>query len=33
MKDKITNSFVGVIKENPVYASFAFRPRDSIMEE
>jgi hypothetical protein len=33
MKDKITSSFVGVAKNNPVYASFAFRQRDSIIEE
>jgi hypothetical protein len=33
IKDKITSSFSGVTKGNPVYASFAFRAKDSIYEE
>jgi hypothetical protein len=31
IKDKITSSFAGVAKANPVYASFAFRAKDSIV--
>ena len=33
VKDKITSSFAGISKPNPVYASFAVRGRDSIFEE
>lgn len=33
IKDKITSSFSGVTKANPVYASFAFRAKDSIYED
>lgn len=33
IKDKITSSFAGVARGNPVYSSFAFRARDSIIEE
>jgi hypothetical protein len=33
IKEKITSSFSGVQKANPVYASFAFRAKDSIFEE
>jgi hypothetical protein len=32
IKDKITASFSGLEKHNPVYTSFAFRPKDSIFE-
>lgn len=31
LKDKITSSFAGATKNNPVYASFAFRQKDSIV--
>ena len=33
LKDKITSSFAGMAKHNPVYASFAFRQKDSIIDE
>jgi hypothetical protein len=33
VKDKITNSFSGIQMANPVYASFAFRTKDSIYED
>ena len=33
IKDKITSSFAGVPTNNPVYSSFAFRARDSILED
>lgn len=33
IKDKITSSFSGVTKGNPVYASFAFRAKDSLYED
>lgn len=31
VKDKITSSFSGLQKHNPVYTSFAFRPHDSVI--
>ncbi len=33
LKQKITSSFAGVVKQNPVYASFAFLQKDSIIDE
>jgi len=33
VRDKISSSFSGVAKGNPVYASFAFRTKDSIFED
>jgi hypothetical protein len=32
LKDKISSSFSGLAKANPIYASFAFRPKDSVFE-
>lgn len=33
IRDKVSSSFSGVVKANPVYASFAFRAKDSIFED